>query len=104
MSSELISAAALAGCPVAGTDVRAELRAWILAKSPDLTPDQLTDQTPLFEGRILRSVHLPELILLLERLSGAQIDLEDLTVGEFRDLDALVANFASPAGHPEPGS
>lgn len=102
MSSELISAPAARLAAV--TDVRAELRAWILAKSPDLAPDQLTDQTPLFEGRILRSVHLPELILLLERLSGAQIDLEDLTAGEFRDVDALVANFAGRPGDAEPGS
>jgi len=104
MPSELIPAPAPAGGPAAGTDVRAELRAWILAKSPDLSPDQLTDHTLLFEGRILRSVHLPELILLLERLSGAQIDLEDLAIGQFRDIDALVANFAGRAGDAEPGS
>ena len=58
----------------------------------------LTDQTPLFANRCLRSVHLPE--LLLQRLSGVPIEVDDLQPGDFRDIDTLVRRF----GHPEPAA
>jgi hypothetical protein len=75
---------------------RGELRAWILTKNQDLDPATLTDSTPLFADRYLRSVHLPELILLLERLRGAPIEVEDFGEGDFRDIDTLVSRFLRP--------
>src|ERR1700727_2756669 len=61
----------------------------------DGAPDDgaLTDSTPLFEERRLRSLHLPELLLLLERLRGEPIDVDDLRPGDFRDIDTLVSRF-----------
>ena len=76
--------------------VRETLRSWVLEKG---TPDQgaLTDTTPLFEERRLRSLHLPELLLLLERLRGGPIDVDDLQSGDFRDIDTLVSRFCGVA-------
>ncbi|HEX2313486.1 MAG TPA: hypothetical protein VHJ17_07140 [Thermomonospora sp.] len=74
-------------------EVLAELRGWVLGKARDLDETALTGRTPLFEERHLRSVHLPELLLLLERLTGAPIDVEDLRPGDFRDLDTIMARF-----------
>jgi hypothetical protein len=79
------------------TAVRCSLREWILTKSGGLDPATLTDTTPLFADRYLRSVHLPELILLLERLRGAPIEVEELGEGDFRDIDTLIAKFVRPA-------
>jgi len=45
-------------------------------------------------------VHLPELLLLLERLRGEPIDVEDLRPGDFRDIDTLVLRFGPAQGSP----
>ena len=79
-----------------GDAARAALRTWILTKSKDLDPDLLTGRTELFAERYLRSVHLPELILLLERLRGGPIDVESFAPGDFRDIDTLLARFVAP--------
>jgi len=73
--------------------IRQSLRSWILSKATDADSTALTDSTALFEERRLRSVHLPELLLLLERLRGEPIDVEDLRPGDFRDIDTLVLRF-----------
>ena len=94
-------------------EIRETLRSWVLSKAKNLhgsapgnsapdhgapddgAPDDgaLTDSTPLFEERRLRSLHLPELLLLLERLRGEPIDVDDLRPGDFRDIDTLVSRF-----------
>ncbi|MEU3465697.1 hypothetical protein ABZ721_37890 [Streptomyces sp. NPDC006733] len=73
--------------------IRTRLRAWVLTKATGLSAADLTDRTPLFEERHLRSVHLPELLLLLERLRASPIDVEDLRPGDFRDIRTMVARF-----------
>jgi hypothetical protein len=74
--------------------MRSELRSFVLAKARGpLEAAALTDQTPLLADGWLRSVHLPELLLLLERLRGAPIQVEDLQPGDFRDIETLVARF-----------
>jgi len=74
-------------------DLRAALRTWILSKASTLDDGTLGDRTALFEDRHLRSVHLPELLLLLESVRGAPIDVDDLAPGDFRDVATLVARF-----------
>jgi len=72
------------------TEIRVELRTFVRRRAGDVA---VTDQTPLFTLRVLRSVHLPELIILLERLRGAPIDVEQLRLGDFESIDAIVARF-----------
>jgi hypothetical protein len=75
-------------------EVRAALRAWVRRKAGDLA---VTDATPLFEQRILRSVHVPELLLLLERLRGAPIDVERLRPGALHSIEVMLDRFADGA-------
>jgi hypothetical protein len=75
------------------SEMRQALREWILGKAEDLDPAALTGTTPLFEERHLRSLHVPELLLLLDRLRGEPIDVDDLGAGDFRDIDTLMAKF-----------
>jgi hypothetical protein len=49
-------------------------------------------------------VNLPELLLLLEQLRGAPIDVEDLDPGDFRDIDTLVRRFADPGRAARPAA
>lgn len=76
-------------------EIRDELRTWVLGKSKSLEPERFTGRTPLFEERHLRSVHLPELLLLIEKLTAAPIDVENLQPGDFRDLDTIIERFTA---------
>jgi hypothetical protein len=87
-----------------GAAARAALREWILGKNKDIDPGELSDRTRIFETRYLRSVHLPELILLIERLRGAPLDVEDLVSGDFRDIDTIVAQFIVRSHDTEPAA
>ena len=81
-------------------EIREALHSWVLSKAKDLDSSALTDKTPLFEQRLLRSLHLPELLLFLERLRGEPIDVDDLRPGDFRDIDTLVLRFCSVQASP----
>ena len=81
-------------------EIREALRSWVLSKARNLDRSALTDKTPLFEERQLRSLHLPELLLFLERLRGEPIDVDDLRPGDFRDIDTLVLRFCSVQDSP----
>jgi hypothetical protein len=71
----------------------AQLRAWVSARASDLPPGGLTDDLPLLAGRHLTSLHIPELILFLERLRRQPIDVEVLGAGDFRDVATIAARF-----------
>jgi len=74
-------------------EARAELRGWVLSTAPGLAEDKLTDTTPLLEARLITSLHVPELLLLIERLRGRPIDLSALSAGDLKDLATICARF-----------
>jgi hypothetical protein len=89
------------------TELRSELRSWVLARTGNAERDRstaLTDQTPLFGERWLRSIHLPDLILTIERLTGRFVAVENLSPGDFRDIETVVLRFGRPVtlGRAEP--
>jgi len=73
--------------------VREAIRSWVVSTSGRVDPGALDDDTPIFSKAVLESVHVMDLILLIEELSGRPIDVEKLRVGVFRTVDAIVANF-----------
>lgn len=75
------------------TETKQRLRAWIVANGHRITDAELTDETPLLERRILSSLQLAELLLFLEELRGAPVELEGLTGASFRDLGAMARAF-----------
>ena len=72
---------------------RAELRAWIVATSGKIRPEELGDDTPLLEQRIISSLHVAELILFVESLRGGPVDLSRLNGKSLRDIDSVCAAF-----------
>ena len=80
-------------------EARANLRAWILAKNDEVDPGELSDQTPLLAAGWLRSIHLPELILMLERWRGEPVDVSDLGPGDFDNVETIVSRFLIGAHH-----
>jgi hypothetical protein len=74
---------------------RAELRAWIVATSGKIRPEELRDDTPLLEQRIISSLHVAELILFVESLRGGPVDLSLLNGKALRDVDSVCKTFLS---------
>ncbi len=74
-------------------EVRRALREWIARKSGKVAPDELADDTPILEQRILSSLQVMDLLLYVEDLSGRPIDVNRLRIGVFRNVDAIWQNF-----------
>jgi hypothetical protein len=74
------------------TEVKRALRDWISRKGK-IKAEDLSDQTPIVEQRIISSVQLMELILFIEDLSGNSIDVKSLKKGMLRDIDTIYDTF-----------
>lgn len=81
----------------ARADMRSVLRDWIRKNGQDVDPALLTDTTPLIESGILDSLSIMELLLELERLRNAPVDVTRLQPGAFRSIDVIVRNFLEAA-------
>jgi acyl carrier protein len=75
------------------TEIRESLRAWIVKTNGKIRAADLADDTPIIDQRIISSLQLMDLILMLERLSDSQIDVEMLKPGAFRDINTIYRNF-----------
>ena len=79
-------------------EVRQALRAWVLKTSGKVKPEELTDETPIIEQRIISSLQIMDLILFLEQQMGRSIDVERLKPGVFRSISVIYRNFFAEAG------
>jgi len=70
-------------------EVRGALREWVVRTNGKIRADELRDDTPLIEKRIVRSLDVLDLIVLLEGLRGRAIDVEKLAPGSFRSIDQI---------------
>jgi hypothetical protein len=73
-------------------EIRSVLRQWVLETS-SAEESALTDRTPIFAAGLLRSVHILDLILLIEEISGGDIDVERLGPASFKDIDTIYDIF-----------
>lgn len=76
------------------------IAAWIQSKNPELDRP-VTPQEDLIEGRLIDSLDFLEFIYLLEDVSGTTIDLQEVSVDDFRSLDRIRERFL---GHPAPAT
>jgi acyl carrier protein len=79
------------------TEVRQTLREWVLRKARGVAPEHVTGETLLLEQRLITSLHIAELIMLVERLSGASVNVRELTPKDFESINAICARFFSDA-------
>ena len=75
------------------TEIREALRNWIAKTNGKIQPDELNDDTPIIEQRIISSLQVMDLIFLIEKLSNKSIEVESLKVGVFRNINAIYDNF-----------
>ncbi|GHG26725.1 acyl carrier protein [Streptomyces zaomyceticus] len=73
------------------------IAAWLHEKNPGLDGPIDTDED-LIEARLIDSMDFLEFIDLLEELSGTSIDLQEVTIDDFRTLGRVQERFLSTAG------
>jgi acyl carrier protein len=66
--------------------------AWLHEKNPGLDGPIGADED-LIEARLIDSMDFLEFIDLLEGLSGAMIDLQEVTIDDFRTLNRVQERF-----------
>jgi acyl carrier protein len=74
-------------------EIRHCLRNWVIKNSEKITYDELSDDLPIIEQRIITSLQTMDLILFIEKISGGSIEPEDLKPGVFRNIDTIYKNF-----------
>jgi acyl carrier protein len=75
------------------TEIREALREWIVKTNGKIQPEQLDDETPIIEQRIISSLQVMDLIFFIEKLSNKSIEVESLKVGVFRNINAIYDTF-----------
>jgi hypothetical protein len=77
-------------------EVRASIRGWVSRMNGKIVAEDLRDDTPIIERRIITSLQVMDLILYLEELRGRPVDVIQLSPGSFRDIDAIYRAFFEP--------
>ncbi|ATZ23661.1 hypothetical protein SLAV_08960 [Streptomyces lavendulae subsp. lavendulae] len=68
------------------------IAAWLHEKNPGLDGPIAADED-LIEARLIDSMDFLEFVDLLEKLSGTTIDLQEVTIDDFRTLDNVQKRF-----------
>ncbi|GGZ62548.1 acyl carrier protein [Streptomyces subrutilus] len=71
--------------------------AWLHEKNPGLQGSIEPDED-LIEARLIDSMDFLEFVDLLEEISGTTIDLQEVTIDDFRTLDRVRQRFLSGSG------
>jgi acyl carrier protein len=74
-------------------EIRQSLRDWIIKTNGKIRAEELNDETPIIEYRIISSLQVMDLIIFLERLSNKTVEVEDLKPGVFRDINSIYRTF-----------
>lgn len=82
-----------------GVEFKQALRDWIVKTSKKISAEDLDDDTPIIEQRIITSLQTIDLILFLEQLTGNAIDVVKLKVGVFRTIDIICETFGGSDAH-----
>ncbi|GAA4656635.1 hypothetical protein GCM10023347_03020 [Streptomyces chumphonensis] len=72
------------------------ITAWLHERNPGLDGPIAPDED-LIEARLIDSMDFLEFIDLLESLSGRTIDLQTITIDDFRTLDRIRERFLKPS-------
>ena len=74
-------------------DVRTALLDWVRAHRRGASDAPLDADTLLLQERLLTSLHLPELLLYIEQLSGRPLDVASIRPGAFASVAAIERHF-----------
>lgn len=74
-------------------ECKEELRSWVLKKNSKINADELKSDTALLEKKLLSSLHIMDLLLHIEKLTGKRTDLTQLKPEAFRSIDSIFEHF-----------
>jgi len=77
-------------------EIKRALRDWIVDRAKD-KPADMKDDTPVLETGILSSLDVVELILFVEHLKDAEVEVDDLDAESIRDVNAIYSTFFTKA-------
>lgn len=72
-------------------DKLSRVKEWILTKAPGRTDIEL--DVDVIETGLVNSVSFTEYVLIIEELSGAEIEIDETIVEKVRTLRGVVENF-----------
>jgi hypothetical protein len=72
------------------------VRSWLLERNPGVADIGL-DQD-IIDSRLIDSVAFPELLILLEEITGKELELTRANVGAFRTLRGIRDEVLAPTG------
>ncbi|MFL5815616.1 MAG: hypothetical protein ACJ763_18745 [Bdellovibrionia bacterium] len=75
------------------SEIKTEIREWVLKTNKKITAAELTDDMHLIEKRIISSLHIMELILLIEKIKASRFDLKAIKPGAFNSIDSIYKSF-----------
>ncbi len=73
--------------------IKQEIKNWVLRKNSKVSPADVEYTTPLLEKKIISSLHVMELILYLEKLSGKKLKLDQLKPAVFQNIETIYSHF-----------
>ncbi len=74
-------------------EINARLHEWIVASCGRILAQDLAEDTPLFASGILKSIHVVELICVVEELLDQPLDLGLVEVGSFGSITSISQTF-----------
>lgn len=75
------------------TSKREALRGWLVEKNGRIGAEQLSDDCPLLEQRVIGSLQIMDLLLFIEELRGRPVTVDELTPAAFASIDAICRRF-----------
>lgn len=75
------------------SEIRERLRDWILRRSQSKAKTELKDDTPILESGLLSSLDVVELILFIENLKGAEVDVDDIEPEVLTNVNTIYDGF-----------
>ncbi len=75
------------------SEVRDQLRSWILRRSSKAPTTRLENDTPILESGLLSSLDVVELILFVENLRGEEIDVDAIQPEVLTNIDTIYDAF-----------
>lgn len=75
------------------SEIRRQLRDWILKRSKNPPKGAFTDATEILEEGILSSLDVVEFVLYIESLRGDEVDTDAIEPEAFTSIDTLYTTF-----------
>ena len=76
-----------------GQTRREALRQWLSEKSGEISVEQLSDDLPIIEQRVITSLQVMDLLLFIEELRGVPVCIHEVSPKAFTSINAICEVF-----------